>query len=86
MAQPSNSRTGLACTGTSDPDRLFFRYPVTVLRSGETEKRGSRFDDWQPEELVTWHYKFGANELSIYRALAKVIDMLEAEYGLKVSR
>ena len=63
-----------------------FRYPVTVLRNGETEKRRSRFDDLQPEELVTGHYRFGANELSIYRALAKIIDMLEADYGLKVPR
>lgn len=61
-----------------------FRYPVTVLRNGESEKRRSRFDDLQAEELVTGHYKFGANELSIYRALVKVIDMLEAEYGLKL--
>jgi hypothetical protein len=63
-----------------------FRYPVTVLRNGETEKRRSRFDDLQAEELVTGHYKFGANELSIYRALVKVIDMLEADYGLQVPR
>jgi len=63
-----------------------FRYPVTVLRNGESEKRRSRFDDLQAEELVTGHYKFGANELSIYRALVKVIDMLEAEYGLKLHR
>ncbi|MES2001890.1 MAG: hypothetical protein V4444_06230 [Pseudomonadota bacterium] len=63
-----------------------FRYPVTVLRNGEPEKRRSRFDDLQPEELVTGHYKFGANELSIFRALVKVIDMLEAEYGLIVPR
>lgn len=63
-----------------------FRYPVTVLRNGETEKRRARFDDLQPEELVTGHYRFGANELSIYRALVKIIDMLEADYGLKVPR
>ena len=63
-----------------------FRYPVTFLRNGESEKRRSRFDDLLAEELVTGHYKFGANELSIYRALVKVIDMLEAEYGLKLPR
>ena len=63
-----------------------FRYPVTVLRNGATEKRRARFDDLQAEELVTGHYRFGANELSIYRALVKIIDMLEADYGLKVSR
>lgn len=63
-----------------------FRYPVTVLRNCETEKRRTRFDDLQPEELITGHYRFGANELSIYRALVKIIDMLEADYGLKVPR
>ncbi len=63
-----------------------FRYPVTVLRNGETEKRRSRFDDLQPEELVTGHYRFGANELSIYRALIKIVDMLEADYGLQLPR
>ena len=63
-----------------------FRYPVTVLRNGETEKRRSRFDDLQAEELITGHYRFGANELSIHRALVKIIDMLEADYGLKVPR
>lgn len=63
-----------------------FRYPVTVLRDGQSEKRRSRFDDLHAEELLTGHYKFGANELSIYRALVKVIDMLEAEYGLKLPR
>lgn len=63
-----------------------FRYPVTVLRNGEIEKRRAHFDDLQPEELVTGHYRFGANELSIYRALVKIIDMLEANYGLKIPR
>lgn len=63
-----------------------FRYPVTVLRNGESEKRRTRFDDLQPEELVTGHYRFGANELSIYRALIKIIDMLEADYDLKIPR
>lgn len=63
-----------------------FRYPVTILRSGGAEKRRSRFADLQAEELVTGHYRFGANELSIYRALVKIIDMLETDYGLKVPR
>ncbi|MGX1260001.1 hypothetical protein [Sinorhizobium fredii] len=63
-----------------------FRYPVTVLRGGKAEKRKFRFDDLLAEELVTGHYKFGANELSIYRALIKIVDMLETEYGLNVPR
>ncbi|MBS0482872.1 MAG: hypothetical protein JSR96_12145 [Proteobacteria bacterium] len=63
-----------------------FRYPVTVLRNGEPAKRRGRFEDLQPEELVSGHYRFGANQLSIYRALVKIIDMLEADYGLNVPR
>lgn len=63
-----------------------FRYPVTVLRNGRSEKRRVRFDDLQPEELITGFYRFGANELSIYRALVKIIDMLEADYDLKIPR
>lgn len=59
-----------------------------TLPKKRSQFRGARhrFDDLQPEELVTGHYRFGANELSIYRALAKIIDMLEADYGLKVPR
>lgn len=63
-----------------------FRYPVTFLRNGENVRRRAGFGEFQPEELITGHYLFGANELSIYRALIKIIDMLEADYGLKVPR
>jgi hypothetical protein len=57
-----------------------FRYPVTFIRNGEEEKRRSNTADLAHEELVTGYYKFGANELNIYRALVRIIDMLEAEY------
>jgi hypothetical protein len=63
-----------------------FRYPVTYIRDGQEEKRKARVDDLQPEALITGHYKFGANELSIYRALVRIVDMLEADYGLKIAR
>ncbi len=58
-----------------------FRYPVTFIRKGAEEKRRASSSDLAHEELVTGYYKFGANELSIYRALMRIIDMLEAEYG-----
>lgn len=61
-----------------------FRYPVTFIRDGAEEKRRSHTDDLEHEELVTGYYKFGANELSIYRALVRIVDMLKAEYGLKL--
>jgi hypothetical protein len=69
--------------GEWDGEGRSFRYPVTFIRKGEEEKRRSQTIDLQHEELVTGHYKFGANELSIYRALIRVIDMLEADYGFQ---
>lgn len=69
--------------GEWDGEGRSFRYPVTFIRNGEEEKRRSRTIDLQHEELVTGHYKFGANELSIYRALIRVIDMLEVDYGFQ---
>ncbi len=61
-----------------------FRYPVTYIRDGQEEKRKTRTDDLQPETLITGHYKFGANELSIHRALVRIVDMLKADYGLQI--
>lgn len=60
-----------------------FRYPVTFIRNGSEDKRRASSSDLSHEELVTGYYKFGANELSIYRALVRIIDMLEAEYGFE---
>lgn len=63
-----------------------FRYPVTYIRNRREEKRKARVDDLEPEALITGHYKFGANELGIHRALVRIVDMLEADYGLKIPR
>lgn len=69
--------------GEWDGEGRSFRYPVTFIRNGAEEKRRSRTADLAHEELVTGYYKFGANELSVYRALVRIIDMLEAEYGFE---
>ncbi len=61
-----------------------FRYPVTYIRDGKEEKRKARVDDLEPEAPITGHYKFGANELSIHRALVRIVDMLKADYGLTI--
>ena len=61
-----------------------FRYPVTYIRDGKEEKRKARVDDLEPEALITGHYKFGANELSIHRALVRIVDMLKSDYGLQI--
>ena len=59
-----------------------FRYPVTYLRGGSEEKRRSSGDDLTPEELLTGHYRFGANQVGVMRALMRMIEMLRDEYGL----
>lgn len=62
-----------------------FRYPVTFIMPDDTDaKRRERFDDLAPETLINGHYKFGANEMSIYRALVSIVDMLQADYGLQI--
>ena len=63
-----------------------FRYPVTYVRQGGEEKRRSRTDDLTAEELITGHYRFGANELGVMRALVRIVEMLRDEYGLVLPR
>ena len=63
-----------------------FRYPVTFIKDGDVLRGGIRSKDMPAEALITGHYRFGANRLGIYRALLKIIDMLEADYGLKIPR
>ena len=62
-----------------------FRYPITFLVNGRNDKRGSTPSDIEPEVLMTGRYRFGANELNIFRALEKVVGMLQVEYGLQLS-
>ena len=57
---------------------------MTPVPDDSTAKRWDRQDDIAPEVLINGHYKVGANELGIYRALVSIIDMLEAEYGFKL--
>ena len=71
--------------GEWDGEGRSFRYPITFYADGE-ERKGWRVSaDIKPEHLITGYYKFGANELNIFRALKKVIEMLQREYGLTVS-
>lgn len=61
-----------------------FRYPVKFLDGDEVVKRWSVYDI-PPEVLITGRYQFGSNELSIFRALAKVVEMIEREYGVRLA-
>lgn len=61
-----------------------FRYPVTFYTGDRESKQWNVSQDMPSESLVTGHYKFGSNELNIYRALAKVVSHLRSKYGFKV--
>ena len=63
-----------------------FRYPVTVIVDDKNDRLRTVSPDVESEVLMTGRYKFGANELNIFRALAKVIDLLQDEYGLQLTR
>ena len=73
--------------GILDSTGRKFRYPVSFkLPDGTKEKRWDKQDGIASEILITGHYKVGANELNIYRALIEIVDMLEADYGLKMPK
>lgn len=61
-----------------------FRYPASFVIGDRVQKRPGGTDEIAPEELITGHYRFGANELGIYRALVRVVEMLERDYGFVV--
>lgn len=63
-----------------------FRYPITLMLGDEKTKRRNVSIDTTPEVLMTGKYMFGANELNIFRALEKVVDMLQADYGLELEK
>lgn len=61
-----------------------FRYPVTFIKDGKEFKRHAVLNEFPDDVMMTGRYKFGANELSIFRALLKIVQMLRDEYGLDV--
>ena len=63
-----------------------FRYPVTLIVDAKDDKRWGISSDVDAEILMTSRYKFGANELNIFRELRKVVEMLQTEYGLRVEQ
>jgi hypothetical protein len=62
------------------------RYSAIYVKDGEVLGAGTRPKDMPAEVLITGQYRFGANRLAIHSALLKVLDMLEADYGLKIPR
>lgn len=61
-----------------------FRYPVTFQTEKRKIRRRTVPQDTPSEKLITGYYAFGANELNIFRALAKVVFHLRDKHGLKV--
>jgi hypothetical protein len=62
-----------------------FRYPVKFLDKGEVRKHHKIPADIAPHVLLTGCYQFGSNELSIFRALSKIVDMIEQDYGVNLT-
>lgn len=66
----------------ADIEGRSFRYPISFpTLDGSIEKRWDQQDDLPPEVLINGYYKLGANEMNIYGALVRIIDVLETDYG-----
>lgn len=72
--------------GELESEGRSFRYPVKFFNGKEESKKWNVTMDVPSEELITGYYPFGANELSIYRALHKVLKHLEKNYGFKLPK
>lgn len=72
--------------GELESEGRSFRYPVKFFDGNEEHKRWNVTKDIPSEDLITGYYPFGANELSIYRALHKVLKHLEKNYGFQLPK
>lgn len=62
-----------------------FRYPLKFDKGDESFKRRYVAADIDSEVLMTGRYQFGSNELGIFRALVKVVETLERDYGIRIT-
>lgn len=65
--------------GVWEGEGRHFRYPVTFEKS---DKKWKVTPEISAKKLMSGHYAFGANQLSIYSALYKIIKYLEKEHGV----
>ena len=72
--------------GVLESEGRSFRYPVKFYNGVSEYKTRNVLKDIPSEDLITGYYAFGANELSIYRALHKVVTHLVKNYGLKLPK
>jgi len=71
--------------GTFQSEGREIRYPITFTDDdGVKIKRRSGYEDLPNSVQLTGSYVIGANELHILRALDKVLQLLEKNYGLKI--
>jgi hypothetical protein len=63
------------------------RYPIMFRgEDGKTIKTKQVDADLPADTVITAIYKFGANELSIMRALDRIVSHLERSYGLDLGK
>ena len=73
--------------GIREPDGRAFRYPLTLQRAdGEAEKIRSYSipDEIGDKMLRSGYYKFGANQLNVMKALDRILNHLETNYGFVI--
>jgi hypothetical protein len=73
--------------GVFEGEGRAFRYPVIFRgEDGKTIKTKRVDVDLPAHTIITGIYKFGANELSIMRALDMIVLHLERSYGLDLGK
>ena len=72
--------------GVYEGEGRSYQYPITFTVNGKDRKSREMHLFTQPEVIMTGRYKFGANELRIYWALKEVVEFLQREYGLQLTK
>lgn len=73
--------------GVFEGEGRALRYPLVLRdREGKTIKTKHVDAALPAETIITGSYKLGANELSIMKALDRIVGYLERNYGLELAR
>lgn len=74
--------------GSYEGSGRIFDYPARFNKNGEELKVGWLDDeDFQNEKIImSGVYKFGANQMPVYRNLNDVLKYLETNFGLKIPK